>query len=181
MNRIDTYISDLELVKDISFGDKELYDALFLKYRFMLYGVCLKYLKNQKDAEDQVILLYEVMHRRMLSKDIHNLKSWMYTLTKNSCLEQLRKLNTQKEKLVTAQNVYYDQLLHQESITNEAMLERLGDCIKELKELQQKCIKAFYLEEQNYEEISLAFDMKWKEVRSHIQNGRRNLKNCMNR
>jgi RNA polymerase sigma-70 factor (ECF subfamily) len=55
----------------------------------------------------------------------------------------------------------------------------LEKCIETLGDEQKQCVKLFYLQEKCYKEIteSTGFDMN--KVKSYIQNGKRNLKICM--
>ncbi len=160
---------------------------LYGRYVELTYGLCLKYLKNEKTAEDAVMDIFEALVKKVPNHDIHNFKSWLYTFSRNHCLMYLRK--HKKEKIQNfAPNIMYSlEELHPLDDGDEEMLERdkveahLKECLEALVSEQRKCVTLFYYENKSYKEI--AAERKWKvgKVRSFIQNGRRNLKNCIER
>jgi RNA polymerase sigma factor (sigma-70 family) len=68
--------------------------------------------------------------------------------------------------------------LNNESVLDQDM-ETLKKCIDQLKDEQKECIKLFYLEEKCYQEIAESTSYELKKVKSYIQNGKRNLRICM--
>jgi len=149
----------------------------------MVYGVCLKYLKDHGKAEDGVMSIFEELTTKVKKHDIKTFKSWLHTVTKNYCLMQLRKNN---KKSLT---IFYDNELVQSADLvhpvdepfddDKEDLEALKHCIKKLPGKQQRCIKLFYLDEQSYKDIASTTGLEIGKVRSYIQNGRRNLKKCI--
>ena len=65
----------------------------------------------------------------------------------------------------------------QEAEDKEFVLHYLKEGIGELKDEQRECIELFYLKECSYAEVASMTGFSLKEVKSHIQNGKRNLKN----
>ena len=172
--------SDIELVR--IFQNEEDLDALailFGRYRSLIYGVCLKYFKDQERAKDATMDLFEILKRRLVGKDIENFKAWLYVLVKNHCFEKLRKSSKDLTKDYNAAIVYSEQVFHPDSIDKEMELNKMHECLEKLKVNQKECVRLFYLESKNYEEIAKQLKIEWNKVRSFIQNGRRNLKICM--
>ena len=162
--------------------DKEYATALFTRYIEYVYGACLKYYKNEADSKDKVMEVYERYLEKVKVHDIKNPKSWLYVLTKNFCLEKLRKENRDREKLDNIIVMQSDEVFHpfnEEMVDKEEMLNKLEDCISKLNSEQKSCVELFYLEKRSYKEITESLDIGWSTVRSLIQNGRRNIKNCM--
>jgi RNA polymerase sigma-70 factor (ECF subfamily) len=161
-------------------GDLALVGELFTRYQSLVYGVCLKYLRNRDDAKDAVMHLFEKLNSTLKSHEIGHFKSWLYTTTRNHCLMQIRagkgKFTVELE-LGRMENQY---LLHPEDEPAlEENLIKLERCIETLNAEQKKCVTLFYLQEKCYKEISHATGFDLNHVKSYIQNGKRNLKTCL--
>ena len=154
--------------------------TLFNRYLELVYGVCLKYMGNRADAQDELMHVYELFVKKIKVHDVENVKSWLYVLSKNHCLGVLRKLKRDTEKFDQFAVMYSEEEYHPlDREENERTLERLEKCIEGLNEMQGACVKAFYYEKKTYDEIATILKIDWNKIRSNIQNGRRNLKNCM--
>jgi len=179
-NKITSF-SDAALVQRYKESEEMVYlGQLFERYSALIYGVCLKYLKKQVEAEDACMQVFEKLTKKVLQHDIQNFKSWLYTLVKNHCLETLRK---QKKHLT----VYYESdLMHKEPFVHpfeedlqEKPLQELENCMKQLEATQKECVQLFYYQGKSYKEIAEMKQTPLGKIRSYIQNGRRNLKICM--
>jgi len=154
--------------------------SLFSYYSDLVYGTCLKYLKDAVLAEDAVMNIYQEFVVKIKKHEVSNLKGWLYVLSKNHCLGVLRKTKREVEKFDQFSLVYSDELLHPNDREHTEMLERkLIGCIETLNEMQKKCVQLFYYEKESYQEISEKLEIPWNKIRSYIQNGRRNLKKCI--
>jgi len=166
-------------------GDFNILGELYSRYMHLVYGVCLKYFKEPEKAKDAVIEIYEKIQSEIYKHDVKNFKSWLYVVTKNYCLMELRK--TKKGELVLVENdeelagfMENSAELHPiDKDRNEALEKALADCIARLKNEQQKCINLFYFENRCYREIAEHLKIEEKKVKSFIQNGKRNLKICL--
>lgn len=164
--------------------DKDALGTLFLRYMELVYGVCLKYLGQPEAAQDAVMDIYEHINRKLPGHKVDNFSGWLYMVSKNHCLQQLRK---QKNFLTISLDdpiMQNGQVVHQEDEAFELFIsedvdDQLHDCISQLADSQQECIKLFYFEKQSYAEICDRTSQSMDQVRSHIQNGRRNLKKCI--
>ena len=168
--------SDLELVDLMRDGDNKAFGELFRRYEFKIYGVCLKYFKDVELAKDAQMNLFEALPKKVAKAKIENFGGWIYQVTRNECLMVLRKKNPNK---VSASDVQIEDN-SEESLKmaelNERQLTILEDSIDELKTDQKKCISLFYLEKRSYKEIEALGIYTLKEIKSHIQNGKRKLK-----
>ena len=154
----------------------------FQKYMSLIYGLSLKYLKDKERSKDAVMEVYEKLTDKLLKHEIQNPKSWLYTLVKNHCYEILRSEKRILEKESSAHLMYSDDVFHLNDIAEkEQDLVMLEECINSLEAMQKKCIRLFYLEKTTYKEICDNLEITWSKARSLIQNGRRNLKICMNK
>ena len=178
--RKDQAASDETLLTQARGGGQTALGDLFNRYVDLLYGVALKYHQDASAAEDAVMEIFEKYQKKIMTQDIQAFRPWLYVLAKNHCLEQLRKKKNIAEKkanydLMQSEDIYhpYDEDL------KESQLQSLERCIETLKAEQKQMIQLFYLEQRSYKDISEKLSMNWEKIRSHIQNGRRNLKKCM--
>ncbi len=165
-------------------GDLKILGDLFERYLHLCYGVCLKYLNNREDSEDAVTNIFEKLIVEIPKHDIGQFKSWLYVLVKNFCLMKLRSSKSAgsnvirvdwNEKIVES----YQNVHPIDGEINEKLKNDLEDCIDKLKEEQKKCIQLFYFENKSYREITSLLKLEEKKVKSFIQNGKRNLKICL--
>jgi len=179
--------ADEELLAEFkSGGDLEVLGELYSRYLHLVYGVCLKYLKEREEAKDAVMQIFEKMVIEVPRYNIENFRSWLHVVTKNFCLMQLRSGRSEKERFVEWSN---DPEFFMETVTDMHPLDEdedlkridstLEDCIERLKEEQRKCIRLFYFENRCYNEISAMLGINENKVKSHLQNGKRNLKICL--
>lgn len=173
-------IDEVLLKEYKSSGNQDLLAKLYLKYSHLVYGTALKYFKDQEVAKDTVMDIYQELIEKLQKNEVNNFKSWLYTVTKNHCLMQLRK--DKKIKMVDFDTIDM-QFLQNEHLNyspeKENDLIKLEKCIENLNTDQQETIRMFYLQNKCYNEITEITNFDWNKVRSLIQNGRRNLKNCM--
>jgi len=168
----------IELYKQA--GDLAILGRLYQRYMDLVYGVCLKYLKDPEPAKDAVMQIFEELVSKVKKHDIENFRGWLHQVAKNHCLMQLRTPKNLKtvelktELVQSGENVHLNGILEKEE-----NFRKLEYCIGTLSSDQQVAIRLFYLEEKCYNEIVEITGQEWNQVRSFIQNGRRNLKLCM--
>lgn len=173
-------LSDEEVIESFKKkGDLKWMAVLYKRYAELTYGVCLKYFKNPTLARDASMNIFEKLPGKLIKHQVEKFKPWLYTVCRNHCLEQLRKENRNISKELNAGIMYSEQLFHPDDVDKEEKLNILEKCIGQLPLSQKKCITMFYLESRTYQFVSESMDLTWNQVRSFIQNGRRNLKNCM--
>ncbi|MEO9147362.1 MAG: sigma-70 family RNA polymerase sigma factor [Ginsengibacter sp.] len=172
--------NDPELVQQYkSGGDINVLGELYGRYMEMVYGVCLKYFKEPEEAKDAVINIFEELVTKLTKYEVINFKSWLYQLSKNHCLMKIRSRKSQPIT-VDVDIMHLEENNHLDNIAEkEAQLNGMENCIKQLPAEQKKAIQLFYLEEKCYQEIAGLTETDINKVRSFIQNGRRNLKICM--
>ncbi len=162
-------------------GDNQVLGQLYDRYMEMVYGVCLKYLKEPENAKDAVINIFEELTVKLKKYEITNFRSWLYQLAKNHCLMKLRS-NKSDPKISDVEIVQLAENYHPENVMDkEQQLNSLENCIEQLPAEQKESVKLFYLEEKCYKEIAELTGKDINRVRSYIQNGRRNLKICMDK
>lgn len=154
--------------------------VLFQRYMDLLYGVCLKYLKDPESAKDAVMQVFEELVKKLSRHEVDNFKSWLYTLAKNYCLMQLRTPKNIKTVEFKGDLMYSPEEVHLNGMMQkEENFQKLEKCMQSLSAEQKIAVEMFYLQNKCYKEIEDATGIEWNKVRSYIQNGRRNLKICM--
>ena len=151
-------------------------DELYQRYSHMVFGVCLKYVKQIENAEDLTLSLFASLTDKLLHHQVQHFKSWLYVSARNSRLMFLRANKISLELKVD--DLLYDDSDQQldEKLEKDELIESLVMVFEELKQEQRICIQLFYLQKKSYEEVAKITNYSMKEVKSHLQNGRRNLK-----
>jgi RNA polymerase sigma-70 factor (ECF subfamily) len=161
-------------------GDLSVLGELYQRYMELVYGVCLKYFKEQETAKDSVMLIFEELVTKLKKYEVENFKSWLHQLAKNHCLMQLRTPRNLKTTELNTDFVQSEENLHLNGVLEkEESFVKMEHCLGTLIKEQEQTIRLFYLEGKSYNEIATETGLGWNEVRSFIQNGRRNLKLCM--
>jgi RNA polymerase sigma-70 factor (ECF subfamily) len=161
-------------------NNAEFVATLFSRYADLIYGLCFKYLKDVQESEDTSYELFESLLTKLKNHTIISFKPWFYRTASNYCLDKLRK---QKSSIVVPMDDKFvsdiSDLDLNETNDKELLLAKIDTCLKTLNEDQRKCIDLFYFQEKSYQDISDDMNISWAMTRSFIQNGKRNLKICM--
>lgn len=163
-------------------SDQSIVGILFKRYTHLMLWVSMKYLKDEDEAKDCVMEVFEQLLTDLNRHEIKNFKSWLFTVVKNHCLMKLRKRkNKFAERIEGSETslevVEMSQLLHpDDAVEKEAQLKIMEKGIQSLNTDQKKCIELFYLDQKSYQEIADLTGYSMLNVKSHIQNGKRNLK-----
>lgn len=157
--------------------------VLYKRYMYLVYGLCMKYLKNRDDSQDAVMQIFETLIHDVPRFEIRNFKSWLYGVSRNHCLMKLRKDHADRnryEKISAEIFMETTSVLHPiEETDNQQIQERLKECMEHLKAEQRRCVELFYYQQRCYKEIALELTLDENKVKSFIQNGKRNLKICI--
>ena len=160
-------------------GNIDILGELYNRYMELVYGVCLKYMKEPEDAKDCVINIFEELIIKLKKYEVDNFKGWLYQLAKNHCLMKLRGKKNQPY-VIDADIMHLQENIHLDGVMEkETQLNTMEYCIEQLPHEQKQAIELFYLKEKCYKEIADSTHTDINKVRSFIQNGRRNLKICM--
>jgi RNA polymerase sigma-70 factor, ECF subfamily len=164
-------------------GDIQIITGLYQKYAHLVYGVCLKYLKNRSAAISAVKNILEEITVTAQKQDIPNFKGWLYVSTKNYCIKELKanggseapsSLWKNEEKKIIKSGFELHPL-DNDTITHDSLL----DCMKRLTDQQKQCVNLFYSKKKCYREIAQALSIDEAAVKKHIFTSKQNLKNCM--
>ena len=171
------HISEQELLRRYyQEGNKEWLGILLQRYTLLLLGVCMKYLKNEEAARDAVQQIFLKAITELEKYEVEFIKSWLYMIAKNHCLMQFRDKYRQVVELSEqmAETEDSDEKL---SIKEKDQLhDRMHESIKNLNPEQQQCVTLFYLEKKSYQQVAEETGYSILQVKSSIQNGKRNLR-----
>lgn len=161
-------------------GDLGVLGELFQIHAEMVYYVCYRYFQDSERSKDAVMQIFEELITKVNKQDIKQFGSWLYVLSRNHCLMKLRSEKNRKHVSLD-EFVEFRVLAHQEEDheNKERQLSALEQCMEKLPEKQKQSINLFFLNEKCYKEIVEITGYGMKEVKSYIQNGKRNLKICM--
>ena len=151
---------------------------LYQRYMDLVFGVCLKYFKDAERSKDAVMQIFEELVSKLKKHEVENFRGWLHQVAKNHCLMQIR---GQKSKWTEPIDESREQAEADDErlvslLEKEGMLQLLEECLSELNPEQQRCVTLFYLENLSYQEIAESSGFTLLQVKSHIQNGKRNLK-----
>jgi RNA polymerase sigma factor (sigma-70 family) len=163
-------------------GALEIVGVLFNRYMALTFGVCLKYLKDREESRDAAMQIFEKLITTLKEHEISQFKGWLYVTARNHCLMQLRSKKGKNFEEISPFVMETGQETHlQDGPEKEINLTKLEKCIETLGKEQKQCVQLFYLEQKCYKEITETTGYDLNKVKSHIQNGKRNLKICMDR
>ena len=185
LRKKETKESDGELLKRFrEEGDVALLGLLYGRYMHLVYGVCLKYLDDREASKDEVMNIFEKLVTTVPGEEILNFRAWLYVVTKNHCLMLLRSGKSESVRMETMLSdptffMEKEEMMHPMDNDEGIDMKRLEECIERLKEEQKSCIQLFYYEGWGYRQIAGNLGMAESKVKSYIQNGKRNLRLCL--
>ncbi|WP_354300783.1 sigma-70 family RNA polymerase sigma factor [Pedobacter sp. UYP1] len=179
-----TGIKDLDdaalLLRYKSTGSLDALGMLYKRYMHLVYGVCLNYFKEEEASKDAVMQIFEELVLKLKIHEVQNFKSWLHVLTRNHCLMALRKLAKNNTVSIDDTFVENTDFVHLDiDDTKETQLTVMEKCMETLTEEQRKSVDLFYLQEKCYKEVAEITGYEMVKVKSYIQNGKRNLKICI--
>ncbi|MDR6196939.1 sigma-70 family RNA polymerase sigma factor [Siphonobacter sp. SORGH_AS_0500] len=164
-------------------GDLQLLGKLYQPHMEMLYAVCYKYLKDEDEAKDAVMQVFEEVIAKAQQHEISNWKSWLHSVVKNYCLMRLRSQKTKVQDFFDPERMESEAPEHLiiEESDEPLEVQALEECMGKLNPDQHRTVSLFFLQEKSYKQIVDETGYDFNQVKSFIQNGRRNLKLCIER
>ncbi len=179
-----TSLTDEELVAEYKdSGDEKAASVLFERYTLLVFGVCMKYLKDEDESKDAVLEIFEKLLSSLKKHEVENFRAWLHTVSKNFCLMALRKRklevsvqhleNLSEQDMENANSAH---LIHETQEEQQEKLLGLNAALSSLNAEQRICVELFFLEEKSYQQIVETTGFSMNQVKSYIQNGKRNLR-----
>ena len=161
-------------------GNLEILGIIYERYMPLVFGLCLKYFKDEEQSKDAVMQIFEELIKKLKIHKVSNFKSWLYTLARNHCLMNIRTSSKHEFVQIEENFMENDAFVHLDiDETRENKLHIMEKCIDKLPPEQKDTISLFYLEQKCYKEVSDITGYDLNKVKSYIQNGKRNLKICI--
>src|SRR5690606_16067017 len=161
-------------------GDMTVLGKLYEAYAEMVYYVCMRYLKDSERSKDAVMQIFEELIHKVNKQEIQRFGNWLYVLSRNHCLMQLRAEKNRHHASID-EFVEFTLAVHPEGEAAEKERQHTAreQCMERLPETPKRSDDWLFVNEQCYKEIAASTGYRMKEVKSYIQNGKRNLKLCM--
>jgi len=176
------YISDEDLLLQYKqSGNKDLFADLFKKHVTTVYGTCLFYLQDKDEAQDATMVLFEKLMLDIGAREINNFKAWLSFVVRNHCISLIRKNKTASKNRKSYYEFEMEETSYEaeekiQSVSDDVLLQEMKNCLPRLKDKQRICVERFYLQNKSYQDIADETGYSLNEIKSHIQNGKRNLK-----
>jgi RNA polymerase sigma-70 factor (ECF subfamily) len=175
-------LSDQEMIAQfLTTGNDKVIDVLFDRYAHLVFGVCMKYLTDEDAAKDATLEIFTKLSVDLKKHPVSYFKSWLYQVARNHCLMQVRQQQGVLKKVEEyhrdeTSRMEFEPFAHHPKIELENQLGQLEKAITQLKEEQRICVELFFLKEKSYQEVVELTGYSLLNVKSHLQNGKRNLR-----
>ncbi|MCW3109383.1 MAG: polymerase ECF-type sigma factor, partial [Segetibacter sp.] len=146
------HIEDKELLnKFYSDGNNQWLGMLLQRYTLLLFGVCMKYLKDEEEAKDAVQQIFLKVITEVQKYKVDYFKSWLYMIAKNLCLMKLREKHGRvsveiSDKIASAEDTF----TKTELLEKDQTLSLIEEGLNELNAEQKLCVTLFYLQKKSY-------------------------------
>mgnify|MGYP001224258799 FL=1 len=175
--------TDEELIKLYkTIQDPAIIGALYKRYSHLVLGTCIKHLNDTELAKDETMMIFEKLPLNILNHDVHRFNHWIYSITYNACISRLRKKQSEQRRIGHLSDEVaelVDDTDYETIRENELKANKVHWAVRQLANEQATCISLFFFEHKSYKEIAQITGMQESTVKSHLQNGKRNLKNLL--
>lgn len=163
------------------YGDVAVLAALYEPYMDMVFGLCFKYLRDEEESKDAVMQIFEKLIADLKQHEVSNFKSWLHSVARNHCLMKLRTSRALVGEPVEGREdeLQLEAASEDDVFALDGQLGALDECLGKLADEQRISIELFYLHGKCYRDIAGETGFEMGKVKSYIQNGRRNLKICI--
>lgn len=146
---------------------------MFLAYEAQLRGFVQKQVKDKQEAEDILQQLYLKLYKHCEQlEQVHNLKAWLYQITRNTVYDFFRE-NSRRISLDPEADLPEEVLPEQTRQEVEALVEPL---INILPPEYAQALRLSELEEVSQKEIAERLGISYSGAKSRVQRGREKLK-----
>lgn len=168
-------------------GNNVFVGELYERYTHLVYGVCMKYLEDREDSRDATVEIFVKLLDDLKKHEVENFRGWLYSVARNHCLMKFRKDKNRIENRPELQAElavvmeWNENQHHNSDETGKQQILTMEEAVAQLPTEQKRCIELFYMQEKSYQQVMELTGFDFKQVKSYIQNGKRNLKNLINR
>ena len=150
----------------------------FVLYREDVLGLCYYYTRDVELSKDLTMDTFETyLKRGKKGPVINDIKSYLLGIARNLCMAHFKKSKrTQSIEESVLQFMEYED---ENAPNGEEVIDRLMMSMCKLTTDQRRCVELFFIKGCSYNQISKKLNFSYNEVKSFIQNGKRNLKKLM--
>lgn len=167
--------TDEELYRRVLAKDQEALEMLYDKYERLIYSFAYRMVQDSQRAEDVVQDVFSRLWREHAAFDATKGKfsSWLLTMTRNRCLDILRKVTKQQEVGLLEKDTQQatDAIgdLPEQAAEWKEKSERVREALSYLKEDQRKIVELFYFQGYSQDRISRDLDIPLGTVKGRIR------------
>jgi RNA polymerase sigma factor (sigma-70 family) len=169
-------------------GDLSILGKLYEPHMEMVFAIAMKYFRDEDDAKDTVMQIFEELITKLRQHEVENFRAWLGMVARNHCLMKIRSSRSALSGQFSDDNeeefsAHFMEISNSQHLTDdfdiEENLTKLENCLQTLNAAQKQSVELFFMQEKTYQEVSQLTGFEINKVKSYLQNGKRNLKICM--
>ena len=166
--------TDSEILRAIAGGDEQALSALYDRYRLILFGLILRILHNQPEAEDVVQEVFLQVWRKASDFDEARGRpfTWLVTLARSRAIDRLRALGSRERTAIEAARDVTDNI---SDAADDAVKAEQGETVRralaELPEEQRRTLVLAYFEGLTQSEIAARLNSPLGTVKTRMRSG----------
>lgn len=169
------------LLQSTARGDRAAFSSLYARTSAKLYGICLRLLGSEAEAQDILQDVYVTVWQKAGRFDAARASpiTWLAVLTRNKAIDRLRQRRAPTEDLDAADAVRDEAPLAFDVIDQQRHTARLKDCLDKLDERPRAMIRSAFLDGASYPQLAEREGVPLGTVKSWIRRGLQRLKGCL--
>lgn len=174
------HLSDDELLVQYQMTRNNQWLSILLeRYTMLLLGYCMKNLKDEELAKEAVQQVQLKVFESAAKQKVEFFRAWIVQIAKNECSMQFRHQQKLLKDIILVDLEEFPQPDHTAERERGRLLDHLPAALNQVSAAQRECLTLFYLNDLSYKDITQKTGYSYKEIKSHIQNGKRALKNIL--
>ena len=171
------------LLSAVASGDKEALGSLYEQTSAKLYGICLRLLRSEAEAEEILQDVYVTVWRKASLFDDRKASpvTWLSILARNKAIDRMRRSTLPTTDIESASEVEDGRLSALEVLEQSEEKDRLAECLGELEERHATAIRAAFFEGATYSELATRDSVPLGTMKSWIRRSLTRLRGCMER
>lgn len=163
--------------------DSAAFKMLYERTCSKLYGIALRLLRDEAEAQDVLQEVFVLVWRKGSSYDPAKAGAitWLATLTRNKAIDRLRARRGPTEELDEATDIADDAPSTLEVLEQADDASRLRQCLEELEERSRTMIRSAFFDGASYPELASTAGVPLPTMKSWIRRGLQRLRGCLER
>lgn len=172
-----------EFIAELKSNTVDTFKTLVETSRDMIYNLCLNYLQNREEAEDTMQEVFVTIYKTIKDfKEESSLKTYIYRITINKCLDNIRKKRAKKRfGIFTSYDEEQNPDFNHPGVIqeNKERAEILYRYINKLPSSQKTALILYETEAMSYKEIAGIMETTTGAVESLIFRAKKNLRKML--